>query len=172
MYVQLQKIGDSYVWNRKKKELKDDKGLYNPVSGEVIELSKVNDPVFSKKIMGDGFAVEPKENKIFAPVSAKVTLVQGHAIGFKRADGLDILLHLGIDTVALKGAPFKIKVKVDDIVNGGDELGTVDWGQIEAAGLDKTTMVIFTNTKDLLSGFEVKYGSANARDELGQASVK
>lgn len=100
----------------KKKELKDDKGLYNPVSGEVIELSKVNDPVFSKKIMGDGFAVEPKENKIFAPVSAKVTLVQGHAIGFKRADGLDILLHLGIDTVALKGAPFKIKVKVDDIV--------------------------------------------------------
>ena len=156
----------------KKKELKDDNGLYNPVSGEVIELSKVNDPVFSKKIMGDGFAVEPKENKIFAPVSAKVTLVQGHAIGFKRADGLDILLHLGIDTVALKGAPFKIKVKVDDIVNGGDELGTVDWGQIEAAGLDKTTMVIFTNTKDLLSGFEVKYGSANARDELGQASVK
>ena len=50
--------------------------------------------------------------------------------------------------------------------------GAVDWGQIEAAGLDKTTMVIFTNTKDVLSGFEVKYGSANARDELGQASVK
>lgn len=95
----------------KKKELKDDKELYNPVSGEVIELSKVNDPVFSKKIMGDGFAVEPKENKIFAPVSAKVTLVQGHAIGFKRADGLDILLHLGIDTVALKGAPLKLKLK-------------------------------------------------------------
>lgn len=156
----------------KKKELRDDKSLYAPVSGEVINLSTVNDPVFSKKIMGDGFAVEPKENKIFAPVSAKVTLVQGHAIGFKRADGLDVLLHLGIDTVALKGLHFKIKVKVDDIVNGGDELGSVDWAQIEAAGLDKTTMVIFTNTKDKLSEFNVNYGPATSGSELGKASVK
>ena len=149
----------------KKKELRDDKSLYAPVSGEVINLSTVNDPVFSKKIMGDGFAVEPKENKIFAPV-------QGHAIGFKRADGLDVLLHLGIDTVALKGLHFKIKVKVDDIVNGGDELGSVDWAQIEAAGLDKTTMVIFTNTKDKLSEFNVNYGPVTSGSELGKASVK
>lgn len=155
----------------KKKELVDDKVLYAPVSGEVIELSKVNDPVFSKKIMGDGFAIEPTGGKIFAPVASKITLIQGHALGFTRADGLEVLLHIGIDTVSLNGVPFNIKAKVGDIVNGGDELGSVDWAKIEAAGLDKTTMIIFTNS-DKLDSFNVKYENTVEKHAVGQATTK
>ena len=155
----------------KKKELQDDKGLYAPISGEVIEISAVNDPVFSKKIMGDGFAVEPTGNKIYSPVASTVTLVQGHAVGFTRADGLEVLLHIGIDTVSLNGSPFKLKVKVGDIVNGGDEVGSVDWTQVEAAGLEKTTMVIFTNS-DKLDSFDVRYEKVEAKETLGKAQTK
>ncbi len=156
----------------KKKTLQDDKTLYAPLAGEVIELEKVSDPVFAKKIMGDGYAVQPTSDKIFAPVSAKVALVQGHALGFVRADGLEVLLHVGIDTVSLNGAPFNFKVKVGDIVDGGEEVGTVDWTKVEAAGLEKTTMVIFTNTADKLNSFDVNYGVAAAGAQVGGASVK
>lgn len=85
----------------KKKTAVLDQRLYNPVMGQVIELEDVSDPVFAGGMMGDGFAVEPTGNEIVAPVSGEVTMVQGHAVGFKRADGLEILLHMGIDTVSV-----------------------------------------------------------------------
>jgi len=157
---------------KKKKELKDDKSLYAPLAGNVIKIEDTSDPVFSGKIMGDGYAVEPTDGKIFAPVSGSVTLVQGHALGFTRADGLEVLLHVGIDTVSLNGAPFKFTVKVDDIVDGGDAVGTVDWAQVEAAGLQKTTMVVFTNTADKLADFTVNYGNATAGSSVGTANTK
>lgn len=156
----------------KKKELKDDKALYAPFDGMLLKLEDVQDPVFSKKIMGDGYAVEPTSNTVKAPVSATVTLVQGHALGFTRADGLEVLLHIGIDTVSLNGGPFNFKVKVGDIVEGGDEVGTVDWAQIEAASLLKTTMAIFTNTADKLADFSVDYSQASAGSVVGQANTK
>lgn len=156
---------------RKKKEIQDDEMLYAPVSGTVIEISDVKDPVFSKKLMGDGFAIEPTGNKIYSPVASKVTVVQGHAIGFTRDDGLEILLHIGIDTVSLDGAPFKYRVGVGDIVNGGDEIGSVDWAQIEAAGLEKTTVVIFTNS-DKLNSFDVRYEKVEGKEILGKAQTK
>ncbi|RZI49806.1 PTS sugar transporter subunit IIA [Lactococcus kimchii] len=155
----------------KKKELQDDKALYNPVLGEVIAISEVKDPVFSKKMMGDGFAIEPTGSKIFAPVASKITIAQGHAFGFTRADGLEVLLHIGIDTVSLNGAPFKLKAKVGDIVNGGDEIATVDFAQIKAAGLEKTTMIIFTNGAEKGLDFSVNYGSAQATEKIGVATI-
>ena len=106
----------------KKKSVSEDKNLYTPLAGTVIDLEKVSDPVFAKKVMGDGYAIEPTSNDIVSPVAGEVSLVQGHAIGFTRADGLEVLLHLGIDTVSLNGQPFQIKVKVGDIVDGGDAL--------------------------------------------------
>jgi PTS system beta-glucosides-specific IIA component len=156
----------------KKKELKEDKTVYSPIEGQVVKIEDVSDPVFSKKIMGEGYAVEPTAGTLYAPVSASVTLVQGHALGFTRADGLEVLLHVGIDTVSLNGAPFKFKVKVGDIVDGGDEVGTVDWAQVEAKGLAKTTMVVFTNTADKLADFTVNYGQASAGSNVGQANTK
>lgn len=127
----------------KSKEL--DKKLYAPVSGEVIELSSVSDPVFSQKMMGDGFAVNPDAQEgIYAPVSGEVVMVQGHAFGFKTGAGAEILLHVGIDTVNLEGKPFTSTVKAGDTVTAGDKIGTVDWAQVEAAGLEKTTMVVVT----------------------------
>lgn len=121
--------------------------------------------------MGDGYAVQPTGNKIVAPVTGRVELVQGHAIGFVRADGLEILLHVGIDTVSLKGAPFHFKVKVGDILDGGDDCGSVDWTQVEEAGLEKTTMVVFTNTADKLNHFEVKKGNTQVGEKVGQATA-
>lgn len=156
----------------KKKNLKEDSHLYAPLSGEIISISEVADPVFSKKMMGDGYAVEPTGNQLFAPVSAKVSLVQGHALGFVRADGLEVLLHVGIDTVSLNGAPFTFKVKEGDIVDGGQEIGHVDWDQVKKAGLSQTTMIVFTNTQDKLANFEVKKGTTTAGADIGSAQVK
>ncbi|MDR0298179.1 MAG: PTS glucose transporter subunit IIA [Streptococcaceae bacterium] len=157
----------------KKKELKADDALYAPFSGKVLKLEEVSDPVFSKKMMGDGYAIVPTDNAIKAPVSATVTLVQGHAFGFTRADGLEVLLHVGIDTVSLNGAPFKFTVKQGDIVDGGQSVGTVDWAQVEAAGLSKETMVIFTG---MVAGqnvdFSVTADTVTAGAKVGTASVK
>ena len=135
----------------KKKKVVQDERLYNPVAGSVAELAQVSDPVFAGGMMGEGFAVEPTGSEVVAPVSGEVTMVQGHAVGFKRADGLEILLHMGIDTVSLDGAPFKITVSVGDVVQGGDVIAVADWAQVDAAGLPKTTMVLITNTAEKLS---------------------
>lgn len=154
------------------KELKDDKQLYAPLAGQVIKIEETSDPVFAQKIMGEGYAVEPTDGKIYAPVSATVTMVQGHALGFTRADGLEALLHVGIDTVSLNGAPFKFTVKEGDIVDGGELVGTVDLAKVEAAGLAKTTMVIFTNTADKLADFTVDYSAVAGGLDVGIANTK
>jgi len=159
-------------FGKKQKELSDDKSLYAPLSGQIIELEKVSDPIFAKKVMGDGYAVEPTDTKIISPVAGTVSLVQGHAIGLMRADGLEILLHVGIDTVSLNGVPFNFKVKVGDVVDGGDVLGKVDWLQVEAAGMPKTTMVLITNTADKLADLQVDYIQADAGQKIGQATAK
>ena len=135
----------------KKKKVVQDERLYNPVAGSVVELAQVSDPVFAGGMMGEGVAVEPTGSEVVAPVSGEVTMVQGHAVGFKRADGLEILLHMGIDTVSLDGAPFKITVSVGDVVQGGDVIAVVDWAEVDAAGLPKTTMVLITNTANKLA---------------------
>lgn len=158
----------------KKKTAVLDQRLYNPVMGQVIELEDVSDPVFAGGMMGDGFAVEPTGNEIVAPVSGEVTMVQGHAVGFKRADGLEILLHMGIDTVSLDGAPFKITVSVGDVVQGGDVIATADWAQVDAAGLPKTTMVLITNTADKLASMTMVFqeeAATSAGEELGTAKA-
>ncbi|WP_270345831.1 PTS sugar transporter subunit IIA [Lactococcus petauri] len=156
----------------KKKSVSEDMNLYAPLAGTVIDLEKVSDPVFAKKVMGDGYAIEPTSSDIVSPVAGEVSLVQGHAIGFTRADGLEVLLHLGIDTVSLNGQPFRIKVKVGDIVDGGDALGQVNWKEVEAAGLPLTSMVLITNTNEKLDSLTVKKGIAQAGDLLGQATAK
>lgn len=129
-----------------------DNKVYAPVSGETLALNKVSDPVFASGMMGDGLAIKPENvgvNKIYAPQSGILSVVAdtGHAYGLTSDDGMEILVHLGIDTVNLHGAPFTVAVKAGQHVNKGDLLGTMDRAAIEKAGLDPTTMVLITNSK-------------------------
>ncbi len=155
-----------------KKKLVADEQLYAPVTGDVIDLGQVSDPVFAQKMMGDGFAIVPENGEVVAPVTGKVTIASGHAIGLQRADGLEILLHLGIDTVQLNGAPFDIQVKVGDIVAGGDALVNVDWQQIKDADLDTTTMIIITNTAESLDQLVATNDHYQAGKVVGSATAK
>ncbi|SYW13020.1 PTS system glucose-specific EIIA component [Oenococcus oeni] len=159
-------------FGKKKKVLVDDQKLYVPVNGKVVNLSTVSDPVFAQKMMGEGFAVEPEDKLVVAPVSGEVTVLQPHAVGFKRADGLEVLLHMGIDTVSMNGEPFKLFVKVGDIVSGCDKVAEVDWSEIKKAGFPLTTMVLITNSKDLLDDFSVDYGVSDHGESIGWAKSK
>ncbi|GBG96024.1 glucose PTS transporter subunit IIA [Lactococcus termiticola] len=146
--------------------------IVSALSGEVIEISKVSDPVFAQKSMGDGFAIIPQENKIVSPLSAEVALIQGHAIGLKTEDGVDALLHLGIDTVSLEPSPFDWNVKVGDKIEAGQVIGTADWDAIKSAKLDTTSMLVFPNSAEKLEALEIAYGPAEAGDALGQLVLK
>ncbi|MCW0953462.1 PTS glucose transporter subunit IIA [Weissella ceti] len=156
----------------KKKVVVADVNLYAPVNGTVIDLTTVPDPVFAGKMMGDGFAIEPDDSRVVAPVAGEVTMLQGHAVGFKRADGLEILIHMGIDTVSLDGAPFDMQVQVGDVLEAGEPIAIADWAQIEAAGLPRTTMVLITNTTDKLANLDVQSGPATAGELIGKATAK
>lgn len=154
------------------KKLREDINIYALVTGEAIPLEKVPDPVFAQKMMGNGYAVVPTDSEIVAPIAGKITLIQGHAVGLQRFDGLEVLLHIGIDTVSLNGKPFTTKAKVGQIVAAGDVLVAVDWAQIDAAQLSKMTMVLITNTTDKLASITVQYGQTIAGQQLGQAIAR
>ncbi len=124
-----------------------------PMAGKAIALTDVADPVFASEAMGKGMAIEPTEGKVFAPVDGTITVLAetGHAVGLLSDDGAEILLHIGIDTVELKGEPFTAHVKQMQEVKKGDLLMDVDLAAVKAAGKATTTMVIITNTDDYAS---------------------
>ena len=138
--------------------------LLAPTNGEVVELSETNDPVFSTGAMGQGFGLDPTDGTIYAPVTGKFTLVAEtkHAIGFETTDGLQILVHLGIDTVELKGKGFDLQVTAGQKVNAQDKLGTMDLEQIKAAGYQTTILTVITNSSDLDLDLNVKTGMTTA----------
>ena len=130
-----------------------DETVVSPIVGQTVALSDVNDPVFSSGAMGQGLAIKPSEGVVYAPADAEVTIAfgTGHAYGLKTANGAEILIHVGIDTVTMNGEGFEQKVSQGDKVKAGDILGTFEIEKIAAAGLDDTTMVIVTNTADYAS---------------------
>lgn len=142
--------------------------IQTPIVGDVVALSDVNDPVFSSGAMGQGIAVKPNEDVVYAPADAEVTIVfpTGHAYGLKTSNGAEILIHVGIDTVSMNGEGFNQKVAQGDKVKVGDVLGTFDSAKIVAAGLDNTTMVIVTNTADFASVNPVASGSVAKGDAI------
>lgn len=142
--------------------------IQTPIVGDVVALSNVNDPVFSSGAMGQGIAVKPSQDVVYAPADAEVTIVfpTGHAYGLKTANGAEILIHVGIDTVSMNGEGFNQKVNQGDKVKAGDVLGTFDSAKIAAAGLDNTTMVIVTNTADFASVNPVASGSVAKGDAI------
>ena len=138
-----------------------DETIVSPIVGQMVDLKDVNDPVFSSGAMGQGVAVKPSEGVVYAPADAEVTIAfaTGHAYGLKTANGAEILIHVGIDTVSMNGDGFDQKVAQGDKVKAGDVLGTFDAAKIAAAGLDDTTMVIVTNTADYASVTPVAEGA-------------
>ena len=142
--------------------------IQTPIVGDVVALSNVNDPVFSSGAMGQGIAVKPSEDVVYAPADAEVTIVfpTGHAYGLRTANGAEILIHVGIDTVSMNGEGFNHKVAQGDKVKAGDLLGTFDSAKIATAGLDNTTMVIVTNTADFASVNPVASGSVAKGDAI------
>lgn len=124
--------------------------LISPLSGDIVALENVNDPVFSSGAMGKGLAVKPTEGVVYAPADAEVTIAfeTGHAYGLKTASGAEILIHIGIDTVSMNGNGFEKLVAAGDKVKAGTPLAKFDAAKIAEAGLDDTTMIIVTNTAD------------------------
>lgn len=121
--------------------------FYSPAEGTAMSIENVADDVFSQKMMGDGFAVEPTSGEIVAPVKGEVIQVfhTKHAIGIKTDNGSDILVHMGLDTVELEGKPFEVSVKQGDIVDGGSPLAVMDIDAVNAAGKEATIVVALTN---------------------------
>ena len=121
--------------------------------GEVVKLEDVKDPVFSQKMMGDGFAVEPANGHIVSPVAGKVTSIfpTKHALGLVTESGLEVLVHIGLDTVSLEGKPFTVKVEEGQTVAVGDLLVEADLDAIREAGRATSTVVVFTNAAAIQS---------------------
>jgi len=145
-----------------------DERILAPIVGQAVALSDVNDPVFSSGAMGQGIAIKPSEGVVYAPADAEVTIAfaTGHAYGLKTANGAEILIHVGIDTVSMGGEGFDQKVAQGDKVKAGDVLGTFEAEKIAAAGLDDTTMVIVTNTADYASVTPVAEGALAKGDAI------
>lgn len=139
-----------------------------PVSGKVIPLNQVNDDMVAQKILGDGFAIIPSNGKIYSPVNGTISSIfkTKHAICLKSDNGLDILLHLGIDTVELKGKPFEILVKEKDKVECGQLIGKMDIKQITDAGKDPTVLVLITSKDKVKDTVEPTVKETNFGDTV------
>lgn len=140
----------------------------SPVSGKVVALSEVKDDVFSKEIMGKGIAIEPTVGKVVAPFDGTVSAIfpTNHAVGLTNAEGVEVLVHVGLDTVELNGKNYTGLVKNGDTVKKGDTLVTFDIDAIKAAGYDVITPVIITNSNNFVDVIETEQKEVNALDCL------
>ena len=147
--------------------------IASPVNGEVIDLADVPDPVFSSKAVGDGFGIKPVSGNVVSPVDGTVIMVAdtGHAIAFETDSGLEVLLHLGIDTVQLKGEPFALKASLGDRVRVGQSIGTMDLDAILKKGKSTTSIVVFTHTDTRLVSLKVTLGMVDAGKPAARAEV-
>lgn len=157
--------------------------LLTPVAGQLVPLESVHDPVFSQGMMGQGFGIEPTDGQVVAPISGKVTMVAAslHAIGFTGNNGLEVLVHLGIDTVELADRPpFKVNVQVGDTVEAGEKVAMMDLAAITSANKDTTVIMAVTNTADMVTKLTPELGEVRAgvvgavvelKEHVAEASV-
>lgn len=131
--------------------LKKKKRMFvSPITGTCIPLTECNDPVFSQKLMGEGVAIYPNSTKVVSPCDGEVTLVSEtkHALGLKTKDGIEMLIHIGIDTVKLGGVGFETKITKGQKVKKGDLLVVFNKDELKAEGVDITTFLVFINLKE------------------------
>lgn len=142
--------------------------VVSPLAGKIIPVEEVADGVFSEKMVGDGFAVEPEADEVLAPADGEITLVfdTKHAFTMRTAQGVDLLVHMGIDTIRLNGEPFTLNIQQGDTVKAGQPIGTMDRAAILAAGYRTVTPVVVGNLDDL-GGFELtRTGEVKAGDAV------
>lgn len=147
--------------------------VYSVADGQVVALEQVKDPVFAQKMMGDGFAVEPSNGNIVSPVSGTVSSIfpTKHALGIVTEAGLEVLVHIGLDTVSLEGKPFTVHVAEGQKVAAGDLLVTADLDAIRAAGRETSTVVVFTNGDAIKSVKLEKTGSLAAKTAVAKVEL-
>ena len=147
--------------------------VYSVADGQVIALEQVKDPVFAQKMMGDGFAVEPANGNIVSPVSGTVSSIfpTKHALGLVTEAGLEVLVHIGLDTVSLEGKPFTVHVSEGQKVAAGDLLVTADLDAIRAAGRETSTVVVFTNAEAIKSVKLEQTGSLAAKTAVAKVEL-
>lgn len=151
------------MFGRKKKSMENTHPgeIFAVQKGKVIPVTEAPDPVFAEKILGDGVAVQPETGAILSPVDGKIINVADtyHAYGIETSDGLELLVHIGINTVELNGKGFKNHVKEGDIVNVGDVLCDVDLQVVKDAGFEIWTPVLITNM-DAVQSISIQPGQA------------
>lgn len=147
--------------------------VYSVADGQVVALEQVKDPVFAQKMMGDGFAVEPANGNIVSPVSGTVSSIfpTKHALGIVTESGLEVLVHIGLDTVSLEGKPFTVHVAEGQKVAAGDLLVTADLDAIRAAGRETSTVVVFTNAEAIKSVKLEQTGSLAAKTAVAKVEL-
>ena len=147
--------------------------VYSVADGQVVSLEQVKDPVFAQKMMGDGFAVEPANGNIVSPVSGTVSSIfpTKHALGLVTEAGLEVLVHIGLDTVSLEGKPFTVHVAEGQKVAAGDLLVTADLDAIRAAGRETSTVVVFTNAEAIKSVKLEQTGSLAAKTAVAKVEL-
>ena len=147
--------------------------VYSVADGQVVALEQVEDPVFAQKMMGDGFAVEPANGNIVSPVTGTVSSIfpTKHALGLVTDSGLEVLVHIGLDTVSLEGKPFTVHVSEGQKVAAGDLLVTADLDAIRAAGRETSTVVVFTNAEAIKSVKLEQTGSLAAKTAVAKVEL-
>lgn len=148
--------------------------FFAPADGELIPISEVDDPAFAQKTMGDGFAVKPTTGEVYSPVTGEIISIfeTKHAIGYQLDNGLEVLLHMGIDTVELNGEPFTLKVKTGDFVKPETKLAHIDLEKITAAGKGTDLIVVITNMEKVKTFTLETSGQVKARQEVASVEVQ
>lgn len=158
--------------NTKKEEKKvikeGEKYVYAPIKGTLLSLEQVEDGVFSAKMLGDGIAIEPEDKTVTAPFNGTVTMVfdTKHAIGLMSEDGVEVLIHIGIDTVQLNGKYYDVKVKAGDVVKTGDVLAYFEKEKIEEEGYRTITPIIISNTDSFHTILPTAKGKVRPKDKI------
>lgn len=147
--------------------------LMMPIDGQVIKIEEVPDPAFSQKMLGEGFAIDPSKGKVYSPVSGKIIqrFPTNHAIGIESTEGLEILIHFGINTVELGGKGFKNHVEVGDVVEAGTLLLEVDLDYVKEQEKSFVTPIVFTKP-DQIKKLDIEYNQLKANQNCGQVQMK
>lgn len=142
--------------------------IYSPINGSAVELEKVEDEVFSSGMLGQGIAIEPSQGRVVAPVAGTISMVfeTKHAIGITSDNGVEVLIHIGLDTVQLKGKYYTTHVNTGDYVKEGDLLVEFDSDKIKSEGYQVITAIIITNSTDYKQVKPVTIGTVKELDVL------
>lgn len=163
------------LFSKNKKNKSNENNFYAVAEGKLLALSEVSDPVFSQKMMGEGFAIRPTNGRVFSPISGKVTSIfpTQHALGLETPLGLEILVHMGLDTVELEGVPFEILVSEGEEIQPETQLALMDLTHLEKESKCADIIVAVTNSNQKLESLILeKLVMVQANEKIGNLKLK